>query len=259
MLIDSHCHIDSPEFAKDLPEIFTSMDKAEVGGALTVCCSLSEYQRALDFANARDNVWCSVGVHPSTDNDDHEATVEELVAFTEPLKVVAIGECGLDYHYNEEPWDLQHQRFATHINAARQADLPVIVHSRDANEDTMDILRDNKADESGFVLHCFCGDRKMAKRALDMGGYISFSGIVTFKNSQEIQEVASKYVPLDRILVETDCPYLSPVPFRGKRNDPSKVFYVAQKIAELRSMPFKEIAGITTKNFFTLFKKAALS
>ncbi len=258
MLIDSHCHIDSPEFAKDLPAIAESMDKLEVGGALTVCCSLKEYKRALDFAEARDNVWCTVGVHPSTDDDDHEATVEELVALTEPLKVVGVGECGLDYHYNEEPYDLQHQRFATHIQAARLANLPVIVHSRDANQDTMDILKANKADECGFVLHCFCGDMKMAKQALDMGGYISFSGIVTFKNSQEIQDVAA-YAPLDRILVETDCPYLSPVPFRGKRNDPSKVFYVAQKIADLRSMPFKEIAGITTKNFFTLFKKAALS
>ncbi len=258
MLIDSHCHIDDPKFKEKLPTIFSAMDEADIRGALTVCCALSEYQRCLNFAQTHKNVWCSVGVHPSTNSDDHEVTEEELVALSKPEKVVAVGEIGLDYHYNSEPLDWQRERFARQIVASRKASLPIIVHSRDANRDTIDILKANGAEECGFVLHCFCGDMKMAKEALDMGGYISFSGIVTFKNSFEIQEVAS-YAPLDRILVETDCPYLAPVPFRGKPNDPSKVIYVARKVAELRSVSYKVIADATTENFFRLFSKARLT
>ncbi len=255
MLIDSHCHIDSPVFTEELPSILEAMDANQVKAALTVCCSIREYERALDFSRGHQNIWCSVGVHPSTD-DDHEATAEELVELSGPENVVAIGECGLDYHYNDKStWDNQKKRFETHIAAAKQANLPVIVHSRSANEDAIDILRCSNAQDCGFVLHCFCGDMKMARDALDMGGYISFSGIVTFKNSQEIQEVA-RWAPLDRILVETDCPYLSPVPFRGKQNDPSRVLYVAQKVAELREMPLEAVAGATTNNFFKLFSKA---
>lgn len=255
MLIDSHCHIDSPEFSEDLPQIFSEMDKNDVRGALTVCCSLREFSRGLSFADSHKNFWCSVGVHPSTDDDPSELTVDRLVNLTAPKKVIGIGECGLDYHYNSEPLDWQRERFAVHIRAARKAKLPLVVHSRDANEDTMRILQENHADECGFVLHCFCGDQKMAQVALEMGGYISFSGIVTFKNAAEIQGVVSS-MPLDRILVETDCPYLAPVPFRGKRNDPSKVIYVAKKVAELRSISLQEVEKATTDNFFRLFSKA---
>ena len=255
MLIDSHCHIDSPEFVGELPRIFSEMEKNNVKGALTVCCALREFPRCLSFSKSHKNIWCSVGVHPSTDDDISEAPIGELVALSTDEKVVGIGECGLDYYYNSEPLDWQRERFALHIQAARKANLPVIVHSRDANEDTMRILQDNHAEECGFVLHCFCGDQKMAQVALEMGGYISFSGIVTFKNAVDIQSVASS-IPLERILVETDCPYLAPVPFRGKRNDPSKVIYVAKKIAELRSISLEEVEEATTENFFRLFSKA---
>ncbi len=255
MLIDSHCHIHSPEFTEDLGKIFSDMAANNVKGSLTVCCSIREYPDVLSFANSHKNIWGSVGVHPSTDDDIHEASVEELVNLSKPGKIVAIGECGLDYFYNEEPLDWQRKRFATHILAARRAKLPLIIHSRDANEDTMSILKEHHAEECGFVLHCFCGDMKMAQLALDMGGYISFSGIVTFKNAKEIQEVAS-YAPLDRILVETDSPYLAPVPFRGKRNDPSKVKFVAEKIAILKNLPLEVVEEATTENFFRIFNKA---
>ncbi len=255
MLIDSHCHIDSPEFAEDLSSIFNEMELNGVKGALTVCCSLREFPRCLSFADLHKNIWCTVGVHPSTEDDLKEATIEEIVLLSKANKAVGIGECGLDYYYNKEPLDWQRERFALHIQAARKAKLPVVVHSRAANEDTMKILRDNCAEECGFVLHCFCGDLHMAQVALEMGGYISFSGIVTFKNAAEIQRVASS-IPLEKILVETDCPYLAPVPFRGKRNDPSKVIYVAKKIAELRSISLEEVEEASTENFFRLFSKA---
>ena len=177
--------------------------------------------------------------------------------YAKPQKVVAIGECGLDYYYEEEPYDAQLERFARHIEAAKLANLPVIVHSRDAQEDTIRLLKEHDAGSTGFVLHCFTGDKKMAQDALDLGGYLSFSGIVTFKNATQIQEVAS-WVPSDRYLVETDCPYLAPIPFRGKRNEPSYVRYVARKVAFLRGETLEKVAEDSTQNFFRLFSKAEL-
>ena len=197
MLIDSHSHIDGAEFQLDIDEVFARMKEAEVGGALVAGTSLQDYERGLNFANAHKNVWYAAGVHPSTKDDDHEASIEELVGLTKPQKVVAIGECGLDYYYEEAPYDAQLERFARHIEAAKLANLPVIVHSRDAQEDTIRLLKEHDAGSTGFVLHCFTGDKKMAQDALDLGGYLSFSGIVTFKNATQIQEVAS-WVPSDR-------------------------------------------------------------
>lgn len=257
MLIDSHSHIDSGEFSLDIEDVFARMKAADVGGTLVAGCSLSDYERGLKFAEAHDNVWYAVGVHPSTHDDDHEAGVEELVKLSTPKKVVAIGECGLDYFYEEAPYDAQLERFAAHLEAAKRAGLPVIVHSRDAKEDTIRLLKEHNAGETGFVLHCFTGDKQMAQDALDLGGYLSFSGIVTFKNAAQIQEVAS-WVPSDRYLVETDCPYLAPIPFRGKRNEPSYVAYVARKVAYLRGVPVEQTAEETTQNFFKLFSKATL-
>ena len=257
MLIDSHSHIDGAEFQLDIDEVFARMKEAEVGGALVAGTSLQDYERGLNFANAHKNVWFAAGVHPSTKDDDHEASIEELVGLTKPQKVDAIGECGLDYYYEEAPYDAQLERFGRHIEAAKLANLPVIVHSRDAQEDTIRLLKEHDAGSTGFVLHCFTGDKKMAQDALDLGGYLSFSGIVTFKNATQIQEVAS-WVPSDRYLVETDCPYLAPIPFRGKRNEPSYVRYVARKVAFLRGETLEKVAEDSTQNFFRLFSKAEL-
>lgn len=257
MLIDSHSHIDGESFASDIDEIFKHMKAASVAGTLVAGCSLHEYSRGLTFADSHPNVWYAVGVHPSTKDDEHEATIEELVELSTPKKVVAIGECGLDYYYEEAPYTAQQERFARHIEAAKLARLPVIVHSRDAAEDTIRLLKELDAGDCGFVLHCFTGDKKMAQSALDLGGYLSFSGIVTFKNAAQIQEVAS-WVPSDRYLVETDCPYLAPIPFRGKRNEPSYVEYVAKKIAALRNESFGKVSEDSTNNFFRLFSKAEL-
>ena len=171
MLIDSHSHIDGAEFQLDIDEVFARMKEAEVGGALVAGTSLQDYERGLNFANAHKNVWYADGVHPSTKDDDHEASIEELVGLTKPQKVVAIGECGLDYYYEEAPYDAQLERFARHIEAAKLANLPVIVHSRDAQEDTIRLLKEHDAGSTGFVLHCFTGDKKMAQDALDLGGY----------------------------------------------------------------------------------------
>lgn len=257
MLIDSHSHIDGETFAPDIEGIFERMKASSVAGTLVAGCSLREYERGLSFAKAHRNVWYAVGVHPSTKDDDHEADIPELVELSKPKKVVAIGECGLDYYYEKAPYSAQLDRFARHIEAAKRAKLPVIVHSRDAAEDTIGLLKELDAGECGFVLHCFTGDKKMAHSALDLGGYLSFSGIVTFKNAALIQEVAS-WVPSDRYLVETDCPYLAPIPFRGKRNEPSYVQYVAKKIAALRNETLEKVSEDSTNNFFRLFSKAEL-
>lgn len=258
MFIDSHCHIDSEPFASDIDAVLQRMQEASVSGALLACCSMKEFPRTLAFAEQHPAVWASFGVHPSTEDDEREVTAEDIVTCSKHEKVVAVGECGLDYFYNKEPLDWQRNRFAVHVEGAKRAGLPLIVHSRDAKDDTIAILREGGADDCGFVLHCFTGDKAMAKRALDLGGYLSFSGIVTFKNAAEIQEVAA-WAPSDRILIETDCPYLAPIPYRGKRNEPSYVPFVARKLADLRMKETEEIAELTRDNFFRLFKKADCS
>ncbi len=255
MFIDSHCHIDTTPFTGDIGAVLDRMKQAQVSGALLACCSLNEFPNTLDFAEKHPGVWASFGVHPSTEDDPREVTLEDFTSQTKSSKVIAIGECGLDYYYNEEPLDWQRNRFAIHIEGARSANLPLIVHSRDAKEDTIALLKEGKADECGFVLHCFTGDENMARQALDLGGYLSFSGILTFKNATEIQKVAS-WAPLDRLLIETDCPYLAPIPYRGKRNEPSYVPFVASKLANLRQVSVEEIASATVDNFFQLFRKA---
>lgn len=255
MLIDSHSHIDGEGFTEDIPEIFARMRENKVMGSLIAGCSLNEYSRGLNFVKKHPNLWYAVGVHPSTTTDDHEPTTDGLCSLTADKKVVAIGECGLDFYYDDVKKDKQISRFKIQIEAAKRVNLPLIIHSRDARQLTIDLLREGGA--SSFVLHCFTGDKKMAKAALDMGGYISFSGILTFKNAQEIQEVAA-WMPHDRMLVETDCPYLAPIPYRGKRNEPSYVKFVAEKLAELRSDSLENISKTTTENFFKLFKKATL-
>jgi TatD DNase family protein len=255
MFIDSHCHIDSEPFAGEEDAVLSKMQDAAVDGCLLACCALSEYQRALDFARRHKNVWSSVGIHPSTDAEDGEDADDFISSRAGDPKIVAVGECGLDYFYGPDTRNLQMKRFARQIEAARAVSLPVIVHSRDAESDTMGLLKEGNAGETGFVLHCFTGGVAMARQALDLGGYLSFSGILTFKTAEQIREAAS-YAPADRILIETDSPYLTPVPHRGKRNDPSYVPLVAKKLAEVRGMSLESLAAVTTDNFFRLFTKA---
>lgn len=254
MYVDSHCHLDFPELAQDLDAILSRMTQNQVSHALVVSVNMPNWPRLLELVKPHDALFASVGVHPDYE-DAEEPTVQGLAerAQSSP-KVVAIGETGLDYFRLSEPLDWQRERFRVHIRAARQVGLPLIVHTREAREDTLRIMREEGAAECGGVLHCFTESWEMAQAAIDMNFYISLSGIVTFKKATELQSVAAK-VPLERLLIETDSPYLAPVPHRGKTNDPSKVIHVAEKIAELRGMTVADVAHHTTENFFRLFNK----
>ena len=256
MLVDSHCHIDFPDFVEDLPGVLERAFEANVGHLLCVCVNLSDFQRVLAVANRSEHISASVGVHPNTRLEpNQEPTEERLKTLGSDPKVVAIGETGLDFYRDDCDVQTQRDRFARHIRAARQVEKPLIVHTRQAARETLDLMKSEEASESSGVMHCFAEDWATAKGALDLGFYISFSGIVTFKNAEALRDVARK-VPLDRILVETDAPYLAPVPFRGKRNEPSFVKHTAECLAELRGLELAEIAELTTENFFCLFSGA---
>lgn len=257
MFVDSHCHLDFPELAQDLPSILTRMSDNGVGHALVVAVSKPEWARIRELVAPHDHLHASVGVHPDYP-DTEEPTEDELVEAARDPKIVAIGETGLDYYRGEEPFEWQRNRFRVHIRAARRSGLPLIIHTRSAAPDTLRIMAEERAGDVGGVMHCFTESWDVAKAAMDLNFYISFSGIVTFRNAIELQEVA-RLVPLDRMLIETDAPYLAPVPFRGKRNDPSKVKHVAEKIADLRGIPLAEVEERTTENFFRLFSKATRS
>lgn len=255
MFVDSHCHLDFPELAQDLPGILESMSENRVGHALVVAVSKPEWARIRELVAPHDNLYASVGVHPDYE-DTEEPTVDDLLAAADDPKVVAIGETGLDYYRGSEPFDWQRERFRVHIRASRACGLPLIIHTRSAAEDTLRIMAEEGAQEPGGVMHCFTESWEVAKAAMDLNFYISFSGIVTFRNAVDLQEVARR-VPLERMLIETDSPFLAPVPFRGKRNDPSKVRHVAEKIADLRGISVAEVEERTNENFFALFSKAA--
>ena len=252
MLVDSHCHLDFPGLANRLDQVLESMEKSMVGAALCVAVSLEGLPRVIALAEAHENLYASVGVHPE-ERDCSEPEISTLVRLAEHKRVLGIGETGLDYYWQKDKPEWQRKRFRTHIRAAKIARKPLIIHTREAEEDTLRILREEGAHEVGGVMHCFTGTQEVAKGALDLGFHISFSGIVTFKNANQIKEV-TKMVPLDRILVETDAPYLAPVPFRGKVNEPAYVRYVAEEIAALKGVAFTEIERATTENFCKLFK-----
>lgn len=255
MFIDSHCHLDFPELKEDLPNILANMQQNQVRHALCVSVNMPDWPGIMEIVATYPQLSASVGVHPDYE-DTPEPSVEELVKLTQHPKVVAIGETGLDYYRLVEPLEWQRERFRTHIRAAIQAQLPLIIHTRNASEDTIRVMREERAERCGGVMHCFTETKEVAQQALDLGFYISMSGIVTFKNAQQVQEVAT-YVPLDRLLIETDSPYLAPVPYRGKRNDPSKVMHVAEKIAELRGLTLAEVGKATSDNFYRLFSKVS--
>lgn len=253
MFVDSHCHLNFPELAENLPEILGRMVQNQVTHALVVSVNMPDWPGLMDLVAPHDHLYASVGVHPDYE-DTPEPTVDQLCGLAQSPKVVAIGETGLDYFRLSEPLEWQRERFRTHIRASRQSGLPLIIHTRAASVDTLRIMKEEGADEIGGVMHCFTESWEVAQAAMDLNFYISLSGIVTFKKAHDLQELAAK-LPLDRLLIETDSPYLAPVPHRGKTNDPSKVMHVAEKIAELKGLPSSEIATHSTNNFFNLFNK----
>ncbi len=252
MLIDSHCHLDFPELAARLDEVLARMRENQVTHALCVSVNMEDFPQVLALAEAHEQLYASVGVHPDYP-DVTEPSVDELVRLAQHPKIVAIGETGLDYYRLTGDLEWQRQRFRNHIQAAKKSAKPLIIHTRSAADDTLRIMQAEGAQEAGGVMHCFTETWEVAQAALDMGFYISFSGIVTFKNAKALKEVAQK-VPLDRMLIETDSPYLAPVPFRGKTNEPGLVKHVAEEIARLRGCTFEWIAENTTNNFIKLFK-----
>jgi TatD DNase family protein len=253
MFVDSHCHVNFPELAAQMPDILERMKNNGVGRALCVSVNLPDWPGLLKLVEQHDELYASVGVHPDYE-DTIEPTVEDLIERSVHPKVIAIGETGLDYFRLTGDLSWQRERFRRHIRAARQTQLPLIIHTRSSSQDTLDIMKEEGAQEARGVMHCFTESWEVAQASMDLGFYISFSGIVTFKKATELQEVARR-MPLDRILIETDSPYLAPVPHRGKLNDPSKVIHVAEMIATLRGTTTKEIEDASTYNFFNLFNK----
>jgi TatD DNase family protein len=253
-LVDSHCHIDFDPLYPRVDDVLAHARENDVAYLLCVSVNLEDFPRVLALAEQHDHIFASVGVHPN-EHEGREPDIEELVALADHPRVVAVGETGLDYFRSQGDLGWQRERFRRHIEAARQCGKPLIIHSRDAPEDTIRMMREERAADAGGVMHCFAEDWKMAREALDLGFYISFSGIVTFKNAGAIQEVARK-APLDRILVETDSPYLAPVPYRGKTNEPAYVKHTAEYVAELRGITYDEAAEATSENFFRLFTHA---
>lgn len=258
MYIDSHCHINFPELAARLPEIFGKMADNQVTHALCVSVNLPEFPQVRELAEKYSHIYASVGVHPDY-QDTPEPGVEELVLLSDHPKIVAIGETGLDYYRLEGDLEWQRTRFRTHIRASRATGKPLIIHTRAASEDTIRIMREEGAGTdaggAGGVMHCFTESLQVAQAAMEMGFYISFSGIVTFKSAKELQAVA-RAVPLERMLIETDSPYLAPVPHRGKVNEPGLVCHVAEFLAKLKELPLERVAQQTTANFFDLFRIA---
>lgn len=251
MLVDSHCHLDFPDLAADLPRILELMRDNDVGCAMCIGVNLENLPRILALADEYPHIFASVGVHPES-TDVREPGVADLVKLAAHPKVIAIGETGLDYYWHKDAPEWQRERFRTHIRAARESGKPLVIHTRDAAADTLRLMQEERAGDVGGIMHCFTETWDVAEAALAQGFHISLSGIVTFKNALQIKDVA-KRVPLDRLLVETDSPYLAPAPYRGKTNQPGYVKHVAEEIARLREIPYEEVVAATTANFFRLF------
>jgi len=258
MLIDSHCHLDFDDFAPELDAVIARAVGGGVKRMVTISTRVRKFDKIRAIAEQYDNVFCSVGTHPLSAREEPDITVKELVSLAQHPKVVAIGEVGLDYHYDYDGRDIQKQSFLRHIEAARQTGLPVIIHARQADEDMEEILRQEM--EKGafsFILHCYSSGMKLAQTGIELGGFISFSGILTFKNAPEIREIAA-IVPHDRLLVETDAPYLAPVPFRGKRNEPAYVVETALVLAGVLGITLAEISALTTGNAYRVYRKMTI-
>lgn len=256
MFVDSHCHLNFPELKDNLVAVRASMDANQVSHALCISVTLPDFPQVLALAEQYDNFYASVGVHPDYENIE-EPTLAQLVALANHPKIIAIGETGLDYFRLTGDLTWQRERFRTHIRAAIASNKPLIIHTRNAAEDTLKIMREEGAASIGGVMHCFTENLDIAEQAIELGFYISLSGIVTFKNALTVKEVAQK-IPLEKMLIETDSPYLAPTPFRGKLNQPAYVKHVAEEIAKLRGISVEEVGAATTANFFRLFQHAQL-
>lgn len=259
MIVDSHCHLDFKEFSADRDAIVRRAKEAGVGAMVTISTRVKEFDRIREIVETYDNVFGSVGTHPHNADEELDVSAEDLIRIAEHPKIVAIGEAGLDYHYDHAPRDAQAQGFRTHIAAARETGLPLVIHAREADEDMIRILEDESA-KGAFpaVLHCYSSGAELARRGVALGLYVSFSGILTFKNSQYVRDIAMS-VPDDRILVETDAPYLAPAPHRGQTNEPSYTVHTAQVLADIRGWTFEKAAQCTTENFARLFTKVPRS
>lgn len=257
MLVDSHCHLDYLERDGVLEDAMARAATANIGTMVTICTKVSEFDTISAIAERYDHVWCSVGIHPHEAASEPKVSVAQLVELASHPKVIGIGETGLDYFYDNSPRDEQRESFRTHIAAARETQLPLIVHTRDADEDTIEILRDEhgKGAYPGLI-HCYSTSPEVADKSIELGFYISVAGILTFKKAEELQQTVAR-LPVERLLVETDAPYLAPIPNRGKRNEPSFVTFTAQKMAELQGISAEQLAEITTDNFFRLFQRAS--
>ncbi len=254
MLIDSHAHLDDLRYDTDRANVLQRAQTAGIEAIVTIGCDLATSQAAVALAHAHPNIFATIGVHPHEAKEIGEGWYESFRSLAQHPKIVAYGEIGLDYHYDHSPREIQRQRFREQIHLARELALPLVIHTREAQEDTVTILREEGAGDIGGVFHCFSGDAWLAKDALDLGFYLSFSGVLTFKNATMLRDIA-KTVPLDRLMVETDCPYLAPVPYRGKRNEPAYVQYVAETLAEIRGNGSVEsIARSTVENTKRVFK-----
>ncbi|MCS0496930.1 TatD family hydrolase [Ancylobacter sp. MQZ15Z-1] len=256
MIVDSHCHLDFPDFAAELDAVVERARAAGVGRMVTIGTRVRRSAQVRAIAERFDDVFCSVGTHPHNAGEEADVTLDELLAEADHPRVVAIGEAGLDYHYDSAPREAQAAGFRLHIEAARRTGLPLVIHAREADDDVAAILEEETGRGAfSFVLHCFTAGPELARRAVALGGYVSFSGILTFKSGAPLREIAAG-LPAERLLVETDAPYLAPNPWRGKRNEPSYVVETARILAEARGVSREEIAALTTGNFFRLFARA---
>jgi TatD DNase family protein len=259
MIIDSHCHLDFPELQGELDSVLARARAAGVGLMVTISTRVHRFEEVLAIAEAHDDVFCSVGTHPHNAAEELDVTTAELIKLSRHPKVVAIGEAGLDYHYDNSPRSDQEKSFRTHIAAARETGVPLVIHAREADTDIARILEEESTKGAfPFVLHCFTSGPELARRGLALDGYVSFSGVVTFKKSDALRDIARE-VPLDRILVETDAPYLAPEPMRGKTNEPAFVINTASRLAAVKGVSEVELARATNDNFFRLFSKVSRS
>jgi len=255
MLVDSHCHLDFPFLSDQMADVLARAKEAGVDQLVTICTRVRKFPQVLAIAEAHDNVFCSVGTHPHNADEERDIPLQEILDLARHPKVVAIGEAGLDYFHDNAPRDDQEVGFRTHIAAARETGLPLVIHTRDADEDTARILEE-EMEKGAFtaVLHCFTAGAELAHKGIELGLYVSFSGVLTFKKSDELREIAAS-LPMDRLLVETDAPYLAPEPVRGRKNEPANVAHTAAKLAEVRGVSLEEIGKTTTDNFYRLFSR----
>lgn len=255
MLVDTHCHLDFPDYGTEIDMVIARAKNEGVGIMQTISTHISRFDNIKRIAENYTDIYCSVGIHPHHVEEEKKVTPQEIIDHTNHPKVIGIGETGLDYYYENSPRELQRESFINHIEASRKTGIPVIIHTRDAENDTINIIHD-EMDKGSFkgLIHCFTGTIELAKKALDYGLYISISGIVTFKKASSLQDIV-KQLPLDRLLIETDAPFLAPEPYRGKRNEPAYIKYTAEFIANLKNISVQEVADQTTNNFFDLFTK----